>query len=325
MRWVKSGRQFAGTLGALVLMAPLMWGPSAQGSTESSTPMAPKDISGTVISVVSGERIKVRQGRKVLTVTLSGVDAPVGRKCYASQSKAGLITLVPRGSRVKVKVVTRKGRKVQGQVLLGTTDVNAAVVERGLAESDGTNPALDAAAATARSSALGLHRECGGGGSTQGGGDDVAPTGGGVAGDTGSTGSNRPGDGSTPTGTSYTAAEKEEIRTRYQQNLVGLELNFSTGDGTVTDTYGISFCNSSVYSLFQITSFSGSGSTSSQHAGTWRITDVGGVPRQSEIVRVAFTPGEAGREPFFTDIAQVAGGQVLVNNRPAGLGSATRC
>lgn len=321
----RHSRLIPGIVGLVATAVAVVGAPGAQGRTVTAQPAAPASITGTVQSVVSGERIKVRQGKRTLIVTLAGVDAPTGRECFAAQSRTGVRTLVPKGTRVTVTVVSRKGRKVQGQVRAGSTDLNEAVVGAGLAESDGSIASLDAAAATARSAGLGLYGLCGGGAPAQDGGTGGTPGGGNGTGDSGSTGAERPAAGSSTSPTSYTAAEKEEIRARYERNLVGLELSFSTGDGSVTDTYGISFCSRSVYSLFQITSFSGSGSTSSQHAGSWRIADVGGVPQQSEIVRVAYTPAEPGRDPFFTDIAQYAGGQVLVNNRQAGVGSATSC
>ena len=290
----------------------------AQPGPDRSVPHA-KKVTATVLKVLDGQRVRVKQGRRTLTVTLAGIDAPRGADCYASESTAGLRTLLPARSRVKVTILKKRGRTATGYVLRSGVDASAAMVTKGLAESNGTNSQFDALESQAASAGVGLFGACSGTTSTQ----ETPPS--------------RPSGGSTPQASpqpssggasaakEYTAAEKQEIIQRYQRNLPGLQVSFSTGNGSVTDTYGISFCSGSVYSLMQITSFSGSGSTSSQHAGSWRIVEAGGVPRESEIVRISYTPGEPGRDPFFTDLGQLAGGVTVVNGRQAEVSQQSQC
>lgn len=291
---------------------------SARPSVEQGPPLA-KKVSASVVSVVNGQTLRIKQGRRTLTVTLAGIDAPRGRACYASESAAGLKELLPARSRVTVTILKQRGKRATGYVLRSGVDASAAMVTRGLAESNGSNSQIDALQSQAESAGTGLFGACSGSASTPSSAPSQPSEG------ASPQASPQPSSGGTSTSNEYTAAEKQEIIQRYQRSLPGLEVSFMTGNGSVTDTYGISFCNSSVYTLMQITSFSGSGSTSSQHAGSWRIVEAGGVPQQSEFVRVSYTPNDPQREPFFTDIGQLAGGVTVVNGRQAELSQRAQC
>lgn len=307
-------------LAALSLLFTGLVAPSAGAVAPSSQPLANKTITAKVDRVLSGERIRVKKGKRKYTVTLADIDAPTGSDCYATESKSGLQSLLPKGTSVIVSISKKRKRRITGIVYSGATNINATMVGEGLAESDGGPSDFSSLEAEASASGKGLHGSC-----SSSAGDDSSGSSS-NSGSSSSGNSNSSGSGSSSgSSNEYTAAQKQEIISRYSQNLVGLEVSFSTGDGNVTDTYGISFCTPTTYSLFQITSFSGSGSTSSQHVGTWKIIEAGGVPNQTEIVRISYTPSEPGRSPFLTDIGQVAGGAVLVNNRQAGLSRSTRC
>jgi len=307
-------------LAGLSLLLTGLVAPSTSAGAPLSQPLANKTITAKVDRVLSGERIRVKKGKRKYTVTLADIDAPTGSDCYATESKSGLQSLLPKGTSVIVSISKKRKRRITGIVYSGATNINATMVGEGLAESDGGPSDFSSLEAEASASGKGLHGSC-----SSSAGDDSSGSSS-NSGSSSSGNSNSSGSGSFGgSSNEYTAAQKQEIISRYSQNLVGLEVSFSTGDGNVTDTYGISFCSPTTYSLFQITSFSGSGSTSSQHAGTWKIIEAGGVPNQSEIVRISYTPGEPGRSPFLTDIGQVAGGAVLVNNRQAGLSRSTRC
>lgn len=307
-------------LAALSLLLTGLVALPASAVAPSSQPLANKTITAKVDRVLSGERIRVKKGKRKYTVTLADIAAPTGSDCYAKESKSGLQSLLPKGASVIVSVSTKRKRRITGIVYSGSTNINATMVGEGLAESDGGPSDFSSLEAEAAASGRGLHGSC----SSSGGGDNSGSAANSDSSNSGN--SNSSGSGaSSGAANEYTAAQKQEIISRYSQNLVGLEVSFSTGDGNVTDTYGISFCTPTTYSLFQITSFSGSGYTSSQHAGTWKIIEAGGVPNQTEIVRISYTPSEPGRSPFLTDIGQVAGGAVLVNNRQAGLSRSTRC
>jgi endonuclease YncB( thermonuclease family) len=284
-----------------------------------SQPLAKKSFVGKVQRVLTGDRLRVQRGKQRYTVTLAGIDAPTGSECFSLESRLALMTLATPGSTVRLSNISGKKRKIVAYLTAGTTDVNAAMISGGYAESTGASSNFDQLESEARTAGKGLFSACSASDSSPG--SSTAPSSSG----SGSNSSNGSG-GSTPQSTTeYTAAQKREIISRYSTNLVGLQVSFSTGNGTVTDTYGISFCSPTVYSLFQISSFSGSGSTSSQHAGSWRIAEAGGVPNQSEIVRIAFSPGEPGRDPFFVDLGQIAGGAVLANNRQAELTRNAQC
>ena len=284
-----------------------------------SQPLAKKSLVGKVQRVLSGDRIRVQKRNKRYTVTLAGISAPTGSECFSLESKNALLSLAAPGSTVRLSIVSRKKKRLVAYLTVGTTDVNAAMIAGGYAESTGANSNLDQLESEAESAGKGLFSACSDSESSHG--QSTAPSSSG----SGSNASSGSGGSSAPSSTEYTSAQKAEIISRYSTNLVGLQVSFSTGNGTVTDTYGISFCSPTVYSLFQISSFSGSGSTSSQHAGSWRIAEAGGVPNQSEIVRIAFSPSEPGRDPFFVDLGQIAGGTVLANNRRAELSRNAQC
>lgn len=304
---------------SLILGAASLTGAPALADAPLLEPGAPKVITAKVVKVFSGDRLRVKRGKRKFIVTLAGLDAPLGSACFANESKQALQSLASRGSTVRIQVATKRKKRISGYLYAGATPINATMVSNGFAESDGSNSDLESAEAAARANGTGLFGACAGG---EGSPNNESTPPNSTPESGGSNADDRP---SAPSASQYTDAQKQEIISRYSQNLVGLEVSFSTGNGSVTDTYGLSFCSPTVYSLFQISSFSGSGSTSSQHSGGWRIVEAGGIPNQSEIVRISFTPAEAGRDPFFVDIAQVAGGAVLANNRQAGVSQASRC
>ena len=79
----------------------------------------------SVVKVVDGNTVKVREGKRTRSVDLLGVEVPA---CHATQAKAALKRLLPAKARVRlVKDGARKGRYVHR----GRTFVNAALLRSG--------------------------------------------------------------------------------------------------------------------------------------------------------------------------------------------------
>lgn len=55
----------------------------------------------TVVGVVDGDTVKVRDGGKLRTVHLAGVDAPERGACQGAEAKRGLARLLPTGAKVR--------------------------------------------------------------------------------------------------------------------------------------------------------------------------------------------------------------------------------
>ena len=57
----------------------------------------------TVVRVVDGDTVKVRDGGKTRSVDLAGVDAPEAGACQGAEAKRGLAKLLPAGATVKLQ------------------------------------------------------------------------------------------------------------------------------------------------------------------------------------------------------------------------------
>ena len=88
----------------------------------------PAQAATTVVKVVDGNTVKVREGSKTRGFDLLGVEVPA---CHAAQARDALRKLLPAKARVKlVKDGTRPGRYVHR----GSTFVNAALLRAGAAQ-----------------------------------------------------------------------------------------------------------------------------------------------------------------------------------------------
>ncbi len=84
--------------------------------------------SASVVKVVDGHTVKVREGKRTRSVDLLGLEVPA---CHAAQAKAALEKLLPAKARVRlVNDGARKGRYVHR----GSTFVNAALLRSGAAQ-----------------------------------------------------------------------------------------------------------------------------------------------------------------------------------------------
>lgn len=155
-------------LAALALILTGLAAPAASAVAPSSQPLANKTITAKVDRVLSGERIRVKKGKRKYTVTLADIAAPTGSDCYAKETKSGLQSLLPKGASVIVSVSTKRKRRITGIVYSGSTNINATMVGEGLAESDGGPSDFSSLEAEAAASGKGLHGSC----SSSGGGDN---------------------------------------------------------------------------------------------------------------------------------------------------------
>lgn len=88
---------------------------------------------GTVVSVHDGDTVSVRREHDTVRVRLACVDAPERGQPFATRARRELEALVL-GRQVRLDVIDRDryGRLV-ARLVDGTTDINLAMVERGLA------------------------------------------------------------------------------------------------------------------------------------------------------------------------------------------------
>ena len=94
-------------------------------------PVAPA-TAATVVRVVDGDTVKVRDDGKLRTIDLAGVNAPEREACASTEARQGLARLLPAGARVRLQ---RDADAPAGAryVFRGGRLVNAAVLRRGLA------------------------------------------------------------------------------------------------------------------------------------------------------------------------------------------------
>jgi micrococcal nuclease len=126
-------------------------------------PIAPA-TAATVVRVVDGDTVKVRDDGKLRTVDLAGVNAPEREACASTEARRGLARLLPAGARVRLQ---RDANAPAGAryVFRGGRLVNAAVLRRGLARIGDTGElsrraGLEAAAQDAQQQRKGIWKSC---------------------------------------------------------------------------------------------------------------------------------------------------------------------
>jgi endonuclease YncB( thermonuclease family) len=116
----------------------------------------------TIVRVIDGDTVKLRDGKRTRTVDLLGVDAPEPGACHAADAKKALQQLLPAKAKVRQQADgKRKGR----YVYRGGTLVNAALLRAGAAratELDGLAKAsqLTTAEQSAKTASRGLWKAC---------------------------------------------------------------------------------------------------------------------------------------------------------------------
>ena len=99
-------------------------------------PVAPA-TAATVVRVVDGDTVKVREDGKLRTVDLAGVNAPERGACASTEARRGLARLLPAGARVRLQRDADAPARAR-YVFRGDRLVNAAVLRRGLARAEDT-------------------------------------------------------------------------------------------------------------------------------------------------------------------------------------------
>jgi micrococcal nuclease len=151
-------RMWRRTAGAAVAVVALVGAGTPAGAQQART--------ATVRAVVDGDTVRVALAGRTGTIDLVGVRAPVGRACFAAQSRAALRRLLPAGTRVRV--VDEPALRGRGRyVLKGGRLVNAAVLRAGGARLGALagvrrRGALRDAEAAARRARRGLFGRCAG-------------------------------------------------------------------------------------------------------------------------------------------------------------------
>ncbi|MDA0159829.1 thermonuclease family protein [Solirubrobacter ginsenosidimutans] len=126
-------------------------------------PAAPA-AAATVVRVIDGDTVKVREDGKVRTVDLAGVNAPEPGACAGPEARRGLGRLLPAGAHVRLQRDTDAPARAR-YVLRGDRLVNAAVLRQGLARPEDTGElskraALEAAAQEAQQQRKGIWKSC---------------------------------------------------------------------------------------------------------------------------------------------------------------------
>ena len=90
-------------------------------------------LTGKVIGVSDGDTIKVLVNKKQVTVRLEGIDAPEAKQSFGNKSKQALSDMIF-GREVTITDTSddRYGRTI-GTVILGSTNINAKMIEDGWA------------------------------------------------------------------------------------------------------------------------------------------------------------------------------------------------
>jgi len=94
-----------------------------------------KLFTGIVASVINGDTIRANFGSKKVTVKLACINAPeMKQKPWGKQSADTLKKLLPRGKSIKVRLITTdKNKRLIGEVYVGNTSINLAMVQKGQA------------------------------------------------------------------------------------------------------------------------------------------------------------------------------------------------
>ncbi len=106
----------------------------------------------TVVRVVDGDTVKLRDGGRTRSVDLAGVDAPEGGACQAAEAKRGLAKLLPARASVKLRRDPRAPAAARYVYRRGKL-VNAALVRAGLAKASADGLSKRAALVSAEQAA----------------------------------------------------------------------------------------------------------------------------------------------------------------------------
>jgi endonuclease YncB( thermonuclease family) len=136
---------------------------AAVGAVALFMPVAPA-TAATVVRVVDGDTVKVRDAGKLRTVDLAGVDAPERGACASTEARRGLARLLPGGARVRLQRDADAPSRAR-YLFRGGRLVNAAVLRRGLARAGNTGDlsrraGLEAAAQHAQQQRKGIWTSC---------------------------------------------------------------------------------------------------------------------------------------------------------------------
>ena len=136
---------------------------AAVGAVALFVPVAPA-AAATVVRVIDGDTVKVREDGKVRTVDLAGVNAPERGACAGPEARRGLARLLPAGARVRLQRDADAPARAR-YVFRGDRLVNAAVLRRGLARAEDTGELskrapLEAAAQDAQQQRKGIWKSC---------------------------------------------------------------------------------------------------------------------------------------------------------------------
>ena len=112
-------------------------------------PSAANAAGATVVKVVDGDTVRIKENGRTRTVDLRGVDAPEKADCHGAEATKALKRLLPRGARVQVR---------SGSVKRAGKLVNEALVRSGDARATGGQ--LTAAQDAARKAGRGLWAAC---------------------------------------------------------------------------------------------------------------------------------------------------------------------
>ena len=136
---------------------------AAVGAVALFVPVAPA-AAATVVRVIDGDTVKVRDDGKLRTVDLAGVNAPERGACAGTEARRGLARLLPAGARVRLQRDADAPARAR-YVFRGGRLVNAAVLRRGLARAEDTGELskrepLEAAAQEAQQQRKGIWKSC---------------------------------------------------------------------------------------------------------------------------------------------------------------------
>jgi endonuclease YncB( thermonuclease family) len=136
---------------------------AAVGAVALFVPVAPA-AAATVVRVIDGDTVKVREDGHVRTVDLAGVNAPEAGACVGPEARRGLARLLPAGARVRLQRDADAPARAR-YVFRGDRLVNAAVLRQGLGRAEDTGElskraALDAAAREAQQQRKGIWKAC---------------------------------------------------------------------------------------------------------------------------------------------------------------------
>ena len=112
-------------------------------------PSAANAAGATVVKVVDGDTVRIKEDGRTRTVELRGVDAPEKADCHGAEAAKALKRLLPRGARVQVR---------NGSIKRAGKRVNEALVRSGDARATGGQ--LTAAQDAARQAGRGLWAAC---------------------------------------------------------------------------------------------------------------------------------------------------------------------